>query len=331
MAGNYIESSTPIMQNGDFYYPLTTAKQVILPDGRRLADDDGLNIAANDVNALSIDITDAEQSTANPINADTLGGQMPEYFLNQDDLSQFSQQMTTCMTAVNLLDNSDFRNPVNQRCITTLTEFGYCIDRWLFGYGSNGTFTVNTNSITIKNGWIYQFIENLDTTKTYTLVWCDDTGYIDVNNNPIRTDISSYPAVVIENTYGRNLVWAALYEGSYTAETLPPYVPKGYAVELAECMRYYQKFDGDWLAGMINDSGFCIYALHLPVEMRVTPSMNYQQNTQYPFNVFGAGEKNLLIEYITPRQRSVNFVINSADNANQYINSIQTLTLSADL
>ena len=30
-------------------------------------------------------------------------------------------------------------------------------------------------------------------------------------------------------------VWAALYEGSYTADTLPPYVPKGYAAELAQC------------------------------------------------------------------------------------------------
>ena len=33
--------------------------------------------------------------------------------------------------------------------------------------------------------------------------------------------------------------WAALYEGEYTADTLPPYVPKGYAEELAECQRYY--------------------------------------------------------------------------------------------
>lgn len=32
--------------------------------------------------------------------------------------------------------------------------------------------------------------------------------------------------------------WAALYEGTYTADTLPPYVPKGYSAELAECMRY---------------------------------------------------------------------------------------------
>lgn len=38
-----------------------------------------------------------------------------------------------------------------------------------------------------------------------------------------------------------NIKWVALYEGEYTAETLPPYVPKGYAAELAECQRYFRK------------------------------------------------------------------------------------------
>lgn len=38
------------------------------------------------------------------------------------------------------------------------------------------------------------------------------------------------------------LKWAALYEGAYTADTLPPYVPKGYAAELAECQRYYHLY-----------------------------------------------------------------------------------------
>lgn len=38
-----------------------------------------------------------------------------------------------------------------------------------------------------------------------------------------------------------NIKWVALYEGSYTAETLPPYIPKGYAAELAECLRYFER------------------------------------------------------------------------------------------
>lgn len=35
------------------------------------------------------------------------------------------------------------------------------------------------------------------------------------------------------------LQWAALYEGAYTADTLPAYTYKGYAAELAECQRYF--------------------------------------------------------------------------------------------
>ena len=34
-------------------------------------------------------------------------------------------------------------------------------------------------------------------------------------------------------------VWAALYEGEYTAANLPFYKPKGYAAELRECQRYF--------------------------------------------------------------------------------------------
>ena len=88
MAGKYIESQIPIMQNGDFYYPLTTAKQTILPDGRRLGGEDGLNITADDVNALSVDLTDVEQGTATGINADTLGGKAASDYVLLDDGAQ---------------------------------------------------------------------------------------------------------------------------------------------------------------------------------------------------------------------------------------------------
>ena len=46
--------------------------------------------------------------------------------------------------------------------------------------------------------------------------------------------------VVVYNTAAVTIRWAALYEGEYTAETLPEYQPKGYGAELAECQRYYQ-------------------------------------------------------------------------------------------
>lgn len=67
--------------------------------------------------------------------------------------------------------------------------------------------------------------------------------------------------------------WAALYEGEYTAETLPPYVPKGYAAELAECLRYYRKIKS-------NNETFSGYAANgvayafIPLQtMRIAPTV----------------------------------------------------------
>lgn len=69
----------------------------------------------------------------------------------------------------------------------------------------------------------------------------------------------------------RELVWAALYEGEYTAETLPEYQPKGYGAELAECKRYYQKFS------RVGNFGFAeTYVCGFPfeVEFRTVPTVN---------------------------------------------------------
>ena len=48
MAGQYIEPQVPLIQGENFYYPLTTAKQVILPDGRRLGGEK-LNLTPSDI------------------------------------------------------------------------------------------------------------------------------------------------------------------------------------------------------------------------------------------------------------------------------------------
>ena len=47
-----------------------------------------------------------------------------------------------------------------------------------------------------------------------------------------------------------NCIWAAIYEGTYTADTLPPYVPKGYGAELLECQRYYRELVVLWGTAM---------------------------------------------------------------------------------
>lgn len=62
--------------------------------------------------------------------AQSLGGKAPEYYLQPR----------------NLLDNSDFTNPVNQRGKTSYTGSVYTIDRW--------KLWTNATSLTINNGYI---------------------------------------------------------------------------------------------------------------------------------------------------------------------------------
>lgn len=68
--------------------------------------------------------------------------------------------------------------------------------------------------------------------------------------------------------------WAALYEGEYTAETLPPYVPKGYAAELAECLRYYRKIkaNNETFAGYAAN-GVSYAFIPLTQSMRIAPTV----------------------------------------------------------
>ena len=72
----------------------------------------------------------------------------------------------------------------------------------------------------------------------------------------------------------KNVVWAALYEGSYDASTLPAYQPKGYAAELAECQRYYQQIslgNGYFVARSVNDTS-ARSMIYVP-QMRIIPSI----------------------------------------------------------
>lgn len=66
------------------------------------------------------------------------------------------------------------------------------------------------------------------------------------------------------------LHWAALYEGTYTADTLPAYVYKGYAAELAECQRYFNRIAAQPVGGWCYNWGRATMFVPLPVTMRST-------------------------------------------------------------
>lgn len=202
----------------------------------------------------------------------------------------------------NLLDNSDFRNPVNQRGSTTYTKSawgGYTIDRWA-AYASNCTVTILEDGVNLS-GSIYQPIGSEIAKKydgkTVTMaakingdVYCAHgqvslTGnysaavHLDTPYGYIRVTCETTKAMffVLNNTTAAAVEWAALIEGEYTTETLPEYQPKGYGAELAECQRYYYQLpynntvllgtsgSGDGVGARIN--------IPLPVTMRVNPSV----------------------------------------------------------
>ena len=204
--------------------------------------------------------------------------------------------------AHNLLDNSDFRNPVNQRGIqsgASITEYTYCLDRWMNFGATAGTLTLSENGISFTITNLNQILP--ETIKTGTVVtaaakWNDGTvvtvtgaitrgnawtwftaannghqiGVIDMGNNKEAHFTILGGSGVVE--------WAALYEGSYTADTLPAYVPKGYAAELAECQRYYYAVENELLFSALADINGCLdYTVLLPQTMRAIPTVTFDK------------------------------------------------------
>lgn len=156
--------------------------------------------------------------------------------------------------AYNFLNNGYFLNPVNQR------NFGsdaglpdkpiYTIDRWVActesGYAEVQVLPdgvqvrpLETDAVEFQQ----RFAKNTLKYVTYTAAFCDTDGNITLVKDALTyLPTKPYDIVSIRVTKPTKFVWAAMYEGDYTIDTLPPYVQKGYDVELAECRRYYRRF-----------------------------------------------------------------------------------------
>lgn len=239
-------------------------------------------------------------------------------------------------TPDNRFDNSNFRNPVNQRGSTVYTQ-GYAIDRWMiWDDNSGGKLALTENGIRITPGTrsvaIVQRIpiERIDTNKTYSFVAYLSNGVMVVQHRTLTDSGNGY--TVFEHYVDEETVFThfALYEGEYTLETLPEYHAKEYGAELLECKRYYQKYEDKWFAALMNGSGFCLHTLILPVQMRIAPTANYGDNSEALFDVYGVGTKTLLYEYFNPKVNSLYFAVKSEQYANYYITPEHTLTLDAE-
>lgn len=206
-------------------------------------------------------------------------------------IAENRKQIVRSGNVQNLLDNSDFSNPVNQRGQDNYTGIGYAIDRWRT-WDDTAVVVVRDGYISHDNS-LFQYIPGLKKDQTYTLAVCNSSDVVFVYSGKPE-DLGGTAEIAIHYDPGSDVVaiiisgtvwgikWAALYEGEYTEETLPPYVPKGYAAELAECQRYYQRSYINTPESSVSNA-VCCYSIAastygggmvlFPTTMRITPTV----------------------------------------------------------
>ena len=238
--------------------------------------------------------------------ASLLGGKAPEYYIQP----------------YNLLDNSDFVHPVAQAGVNGAHgTAGYAVDRWRRTSGATVSQAADgLKIVSDKTSWtagiqqriaakrfadvmtlavrgvfpvacrLYVYIgsgttnfgepayfagDAAERTLVLKLTKPDGLTGDEVVNVDISPDTGSTGTAAVVR-------WAALYEGEYTAETLPPYVPKGYAAELAECLRYYRKIKADTqtFAGYAT-SGNAYAFIPLTQAMRIAPTVTVSGKFYY--------------------------------------------------
>lgn len=192
-------------------------------------------------------------------------------------------------SAANLLDNSYFVDPINQREGTNYTQY-YSIDRWCIPTLDGELVTkmeVVTGGITISatGEWqeppVYQLLE-ADTSGTFTAALCDASGKIScasgaisagaIESGAVRCEVRNDGLIKFSITAAGTYKWAALYRGTYTTSTLPAYEQKPRGAEMLECRRYFRAIRGGALTGFMA-SGTCIFGMPIEVPMRTTPSI----------------------------------------------------------
>ena len=156
----------------------------------------------------------------------------------------------------NLLINSDFRNPINQRGQTSYTTSGYTVDRWR---------TVNATSVTVQEGSIKleqpsdaqytgRFKQIFETplsgylTIQVKVLECTAKTYItQFDSIPsgfsgiytyTSANLSSLEAIEFYIAQGHSITieWIKLEQGSLAT----PFVPRHRAEELALCRKFYK-------------------------------------------------------------------------------------------
>lgn len=199
----------------------------------------------------------------------------------------------------NLLINSDFRNPINQRGNTSYTSASgvwtrfFSIDRWYIKYGCS--LTVNDGSITVKNttsntAYFGYAFENILPEGNYTFtikvkslsgnaVAPDGETRLVTGENKVHKYISGDNSISLAVLSGCiiELEYIKLEQGSLAT----PFTPRPYAEELMMCQRFYQKSVAYEYFGNIMTMGSNAYRiLSNYQEFRTAPTVKVESGTE---------------------------------------------------
>ena len=237
-----------------------------------------------------------------------LGAAMPGE-RNVDNLAATAATIPRGGTTVahNLLHNSNWTYPINQRGETAYRGLKYSIDRWVVpsdtaaltvGDGfvliqndsTTGTamFTQRMTAGTLVAGRIYTAVITMnDGTVISGSATCvdgsDGVNITDTSSNLYAqiargSSYDSFRLAVAASSYSR-IKNVALYAGEYAAETPPVYLAQGFASELAACQRYFQRIGTNGTYGLPLAYGHMAttttarLVIPLAADMRTAPTM----------------------------------------------------------
>ena len=229
-------------------------------------------------------------------------------YYNIDD---FMRYLENKLSNVNLIDNWDFRNPVNQRGLTkynSSSNKGYTIDRWFIDVDTNAE--ADAQYLSVEDGYISlgegvttfrERIAGLDIsgkTVTFSLKFLDGSVYSCSGTLPEQPEEDSSYILISSNfdfgrmTVGQNMTsgytYVQLAKTSGVLDIVAAKLEYGdkstieydncsdYFTEYLKCLKYfyYGKIIVSYIkVSNITDEKYYLYGMQFPVKMRVKPTI----------------------------------------------------------
>lgn len=202
----------------------------------------------------------------------------------------------------NLLDNSNFTKPINQRRAEAYRGLGYSIDRWIVP-SDTAALTVGSGFVLIQSDGtgVEMFTQRMEPgtlkqgQKYTAVIWLQDgtilagsatCGSSFVNLTDANQDV--YAQIVPGSTYDSfrlcvapgkfaRVLHCALYEGEFPKESVAKYNYKSFACEFHECCRYFYLIPhlGAYsYPGYVTSATNARCTIMLPIEMRKQPTFS---------------------------------------------------------